>query len=144
MIRFAVIHLKNSPLIPTYPYCRHSEEVFTVTLVTRSWSLSVQIPSFIVLIKLSPIFCLFWKRKFLLRKMLKSAKWIFLLSGLSLVALQSFGQQQQVNFQAQGNIEDARQGEWKMPPVAYTKNIIWVNNVSIWFELWKQGRCWLQ
>lgn len=42
--------------------------------------------------------------------MLESAKWIFLLSGMSLVAMQTFDQKQ-VNFQAQGNAEDARQGE---------------------------------
>lgn len=43
--------------------------------------------------------------------MLHSAKWIFLLGGMSLVALQSVGQQQHVNFQAQGNVEGARDGE---------------------------------
>lgn len=42
--------------------------------------------------------------------MLESAKWILLLSGMSLVAMQNFDQQH-VNFQAQGNTEDPRQGE---------------------------------
>lgn len=43
--------------------------------------------------------------------MLELAKWIFLFSGMSLVALQSIGQQQNVNFQAQGNIEGTRDGK---------------------------------
>ncbi|XP_018564527.1 uncharacterized protein LOC108905936 [Anoplophora glabripennis] len=40
--------------------------------------------------------------------MLEIAKWVFLFFGISLVALQSFGQQQ--NFVPQGTLEDARQG----------------------------------